>query len=151
MAFDFLRSKGRLEEASKYVAYLEEQNEVYEKANQERQQAQPGDDFEKHDLASDFIDSIPKKLAGLEEITAIYAANKVVRYLPEIPFRVLFVELRAKKRGDAGSDSILRIVVDRLDTGEVHYVVILDKTWGEAGKTITEMPGARIYENLNNG
>lgn len=150
IAFDYLRSKGRLDEASRYVAFLEEQNEVYEKANEERKWAQPGDDFEKHDLTADFVDSIPKKLAGLEEITAIYAANKVVKYLPEFPYRVLFIELRGKRRGDSDPDSILKIVVDRLDTGEIHFFALLNAKWGSTGKFISEIPGAKVYENSTN-
>lgn len=146
MAFGYLRSRGDLENAKKYASYLEEQDEVFKKARAERQAAQPNDSYTPHDLSDEFIEMIPKKLAGMDEIKAIYAANKVVRYMPEHPFRVVFVELRPKQKGDADTATIMGIVNKRLDTGEVHFVVIVDNSWRETFDMISQVPGSKIYE-----
>lgn len=155
LAFDYLRGRGRIEEAKKYAGIIDEQNEVYEKANKERAAAQPTDSFAKHDLDPEFVASIPAKLAGLDEITALYAAHKVVEHMPEIPFRVLFIELRPKgrlkNRHDAKPTAILDIVVDRLSSGEFQYFAILDHNWGNIAERLDQIPGARIYRQRGNG
>ncbi len=148
-AFTFLKSKGRNDEAAKYISLLEEQEELYEKAEAERKTASPSDQFGVHDLSIEFIDSIPRKLAGLDEVTAIFAANKIVTYFPDVPFRVLFIELRGKQKGDSDAKNILDIITDRLNNGEVNWFTILDANWGIAGKAITEIPGARVYAGIS--
>lgn len=144
LAFSYLRGKGRLEEARKYVSAIDEQNEIFEKARIERTAAVQADTWEPHDLPQDFVASIPKKLAGLDEISAIYLVHKKVQYMPEVPYRVLFLELRGKKRGDAEPGAIFNIVTNRLDTGELHYFAILDQSWGNTGKVLDSIPGARV-------
>lgn len=145
LAFSYLRGKGRLDEARKYTQLLDEQAEVYEKGVEERKGASAADDWEPHDLSQEFIDSIPKKLAGLDEIAAIYAAHKKVKYLPESPYRVLFVEVRPKKKDDSEPKAIFEIVADRLDTGEIHFFALLDQSWGETGKKLDAIHGAKVY------
>lgn len=151
LAFEYLRGKGRLDEAKKYVTAIEEQDEIYEKARKERTPAVPSDTFVPHDLPQAFIDLIPKKLAGMDEIAVIYAAHKKVEHLPELPYRVLFIELRPRQSGDADAKAVLDIVCSRLDTGEVHYFVVLDQSWGDAGKLFDEMPGSRVYDAATSG
>lgn len=149
IAFEFLRGKGRLDEAKRYANSLDEQAEMYEQAQKERQAALPGDDFKAHDLTQEFIDSIPHKLAGMDEVTAVYAVNKVVNYLPDIPYRVLLIELRPKgrfkNRNDADPSTVLDIVAKRLDTGEVHYFALLVNEWAGTKEYVARIPGSRIF------
>jgi tetratricopeptide (TPR) repeat protein len=148
-AFAYLRSKGRVDEAKEKASYLEEQNEIFEKADRERAAVYPNDQFEVHELPAEFIDQIPKKLGGLEEITAIYAVRKVVQYLPEYPYQVLFIEVRKKgrfrNRHDADPSAILKIVVDRLSTGEIQYFALLNGKFAGVKHYLDRIPGAKIY------
>jgi Zn-dependent protease with chaperone function len=144
-SFNYLRSKGRLDEARRYAALLDEQSEVYEKARIERSGISASDRWLEHDLPQDLIDSIPRKLAGLDEIVAIYVANKKVEFLPEMPFRVVFIELRGKQRGDAAANDILQIVSNRMTDERIHYVAVLNHLSGDVAGQLGSLPNARIY------
>ena len=103
------------------------------------------DSWEMHDLSDDFLNSIPPKLAGLDEIVGLYAANKQVQYLPEVPFRTLFIELRKKRSGDATPQAILEIITKRIDSEKFHYFVILDNQWAQTLDKLISIPGTRFY------
>ncbi len=147
LAFDYLRGKGRIEEAKKHAALLDEQSDVIEKANKERREPTKADNWSPHDLPSDFTDQIPKKLAGLEEIDAVYIANKQVRYLPEYPFRVIFIELRGRRKGDASPEAIVEIVAERLADARIHYFVLLNEHLGDTGKKLDAIEGTLAFDN----
>lgn len=153
LAFDYLRGKGRLDEAKRYASSLDEQAEEYEQAQKERQAPLPDDDFKEHDLSQEFIDSIPGKLAGLDEVTAIYAVNKVVKHFPEVPYRVLMIDVRPKgrfkNRDDADPSTVLDIVAKRLETGEISYFVLLINEWAGTKEFVTRIPGSRIYHRAD--
>ncbi len=148
-AFNFLRGKGRLDEARQYANSIDEQSEVFEKAQKERGAPLPGDTFEAHRLSKELVDSIPQKIAGLDEVIAIYGVNKVVKYFPEQPYRVMFIHLRKKgrikNRHDADASAILNIIVERFDTGEIHYFAILAGEWAGTKYYLDRIPGALIY------
>lgn len=150
LAFSYLRGKGRLDEARKYASSIDAQQELIEKAQKERANILPGDKFEIHNLSKDFIDTIPGKIAGLDEITGLYAVHKVLEYMPEIPYRVLFVDVRKKgrfkNRHDADPTAVLKVVVDRLDTGEFQYFALLTGNWAGTKYYLDRIPGAQIYK-----
>ena len=144
-AFDYLRSKGKLDEAGKYAAALEEQNDLYQKANIERANILSSDEFIIHDLPAEFIESIPRKLSGIDEVEALYAVRKVCFFMPEFPFHVLLVELRKKRSGDLAPQRVLEIVTRRLDTGEINWFGLLTADWQRNATEIFHLPGAKIY------
>ena len=148
--FQYLRSRGRLEEAKQYAGTIDEQYELIENARKERGQPFPGDKWLAHDLPLEFIESIPKNLAGLEEIDAIYAAHKEMKYFPEEPYRVIFVKLRKKgrlrNRNDAAPATVFDVVTKRLNTGEIHYFVLLAAGWAGTEHYLQKIPGSKIYE-----
>jgi Zn-dependent protease with chaperone function len=145
LSFEFLRGKGRLDEAKKYARDIEDQNVNFERANKERATVNLTDSFEPHDLPDEFLETIPRKLAGMEEIVSLYAAHKVVEHFPESPFRVLFIELRPKRRDDADGKTVFDIVVDRLSTGEFAYFALLDSSWWKVKNQLDQIQGARFY------
>jgi len=149
LSFDYLRSKGRFDEAAKFAALIEGRAEIHQKAELERSIVEPTDQFAPHGLSSDFVRSISKKLAGLEEISAIYAVNKVVRYMPEFPFCVLLVEFRKRQPGDASSNEIVKIVSNRLNTGEVHWIGIVNSNWRKNAKGIFDVPDAKVFSGTS--
>jgi Zn-dependent protease with chaperone function len=150
LAFGYLRGKGRLDEARAYATYIDEQNEIIEKAQKERAAVFPEDKFLIHELPDEFIEKIPQKLAGLEEISAVYAVRKDVEYFPERPFHVLFIEIRKKgrikNRHDGNASVIFKIARERLDTGEIHYFVTLAGKYAGTKHYLDKIPGARVYE-----
>ncbi len=147
LAFDYLRSKGRIDEARRYATLLDEQADEIEKANKERRGISVHDEWEPHDLPQEFIDSIPKKIAGFDEVTAIYVAHKKVRYLPEHPFRVLFVEVRGMRKGDAAPTEILKLVANRLEDDRLHYYSLLDSMSGDIGSHLDAIEYARVFHS----
>jgi hypothetical protein len=150
LIFQYLRNRGRLEEAKLYAGTIDDQYEILEKARKERLPPLPGDKWLAHDLPATFIESIPRKLAGLEEIDAIYAAHKEMEYFPEQPYRVLFVKLRKKgrfkNRHDAAATVVFDVVTKRLDTGEIHYFVLLTAQWAGTEHYLKKIPGSQVYE-----
>jgi Zn-dependent protease with chaperone function len=149
MSFAFLRRKGRFDEAKRYANSIDDQAETFKKAENERNAVLPGDKFEISDLPHEFLDSIPAKLAGLDEITSLYAVHKQVEYMREFPLRVLFIAVRKKgrirNRHDADAATILSIVMQRLSTGEFHYFVLLQGKWAGTQYYLERISGARFY------
>lgn len=149
LAFDYLRGKGRIDEARKYARDIDEQTEIIQKAQKERANIFPEDKFEIHDLPKEFLDSIPPKLAGLDEVIALYAVRKVVQYMPEFPYHVLFIDFvkkgRLKNRDAADPSTILSIVRDRLNSGEFQMFALLHGQWAGTKYYLDKIPGARIY------
>jgi hypothetical protein len=149
MAFEYLRAKGRLDEAKRYAGSIDAQAEEFEKAKRERGKPLPGANWLEHDLPEEFIASLPKKLAGMDEIDAVYVAHKEVKYFPEQPYRVLFLALRKKgrlrNRHDADPATILKVVSERLDNGQFHYFIVLAAEWAGTKYYLDRIPGARVY------
>lgn len=148
--FQYLRLKGRLDEAKSYAASVEAEYDIIAKAQKERSAVFPEDKFEIHHLTDEFLEKIPQKLGTFEEITAVYAVRKVVKYKPEIPFHVLFIELRKKgplkNRGDLAPADIINIVVERLDTGEINFFATLTAQFAGTKYYLDKIDGSRVYK-----
>lgn len=150
VAFEYLRSKGRIEEAKRYAGSIDEHAEMMKKAANERQRILPGDNWMVHDLPAEFIEKIPAKLAGLDEIVAVYAVRKVVEHMPEIPCHAIFIDVRPKgrlrNRDDADASTILSIVMKHLDDGLISYFAILAGQWAGTKYYLDKIEGAKVYE-----
>lgn len=150
MIFGYLRAKGRFEEAKVYAASAEGEQEIIEKAHSERQTLSPEDQFEIHTLPLDALEKIPPKLTSLDEITAIYAVRKVVKYFPEIPFHVIFIALRKKSRfknkNDLGPNEIVNMVAERLNFIEIGYFQVLVNEFADHERILAKIDGAKVFE-----
>ncbi len=148
VAFQYLRSKGRLDEAMTYAKAMEEEEDILQNAQVERQTVAVGDSFELHSLAPEVVEKIISKLTYFDEIVGLYLVRKVVRYRPDVPFHVLFVELKKPKRFGGGSnlnaEDILKIAVERLDDGELSYFAVLEKEMAALKPDLEKIEGAKI-------
>ena len=96
----------------------------------------------------------PGKIAGIDEINAIYAVHKAVQYMPEFPFRVMFIDLRkkgyVKNRRDADPSTVFKILVERFDTGEFHYFASPPTDeWAGTKHNIVRIPGLLSIKDRN--
>jgi len=149
VAFQFLRSRGRLQEAAVYAEHIENEQETFQKAQAERSGIFAKDKFEVHSLDQATVDGIIAKLEYFEEITAMYLVRKKLQYMPEIPYHVLFIDLRKPKtfgNKDLKVHEILKIAVDRMKDYEVNFIAVLGKTYGEMKPDLEKIEGARIFE-----
>ena len=149
LIFEYLRGKGRIDEAKKYANTAEKQYEKLGLAQKERDTVQPGDNFEPHSLPQDLIDLIPVKLGTFEEITAIYLVKKVVKYYPEIPMHVMFIDVRPTKTfnrsGDLSPSEILKIVTDRFGDTEINFFAILVTQFAALKPHLEKIEGAKVF------
>jgi Zn-dependent protease with chaperone function len=150
VAFQYLRSKGRLDEAREYAKNVEEEEETLSKAQAERQGVSVSDRFEQHSLESDVVEKIVSKLKYYDEIVAIYLVRKVVRYRPDIPFHIVFFDIkkpgRFKRGAVLGAEDILKIALERLDDGNISYFADLEKELAPIKAQLDAIDGARILE-----
>ncbi len=146
----YLRSKGRDEEAKKYVLEMEAEDEIVDLANRERSGISPNDNFERHDLDAEKIDKIGQKMRYYDEIQAMYLVRKVVRHYSEIPLYVMFVETKKKGWFGGGTtlsgEDLLNVLIERLSEFGIHYFVILEKDFESLKPRLEQIDGARIFQ-----
>ncbi len=149
LAFDYLNRKGRINEAKNYARSIDEQQEIFELAKLERQHAYPSENFVAHEIPEEFTSIIPKKLSFFEEIISIYLVKKVTVHFQEIPFHVLFVELRDKTpfkhKKDLSHDEMLKIVVNRLGYGNIDFYALMSEGMKARKPDFDKIPGALVY------
>lgn len=151
-AFQFLRSKGRIEDAKIYAANLETQQELIRKAEEERKSISSTDSFEATSMSQELIESLIPKIKYYDEILAAYLVRKAVNFLPEIPFNVLFIEMRKKgmfgNSKDLKPQELLNIILDRLKDTDVHFFAILEKDFSSMKPRLETIEGAKIFDRL---
>lgn len=96
VAFQFLRSKGRLDEAREYAKNVEEEEEVLQRAQVERSTVTAADGFEIHSLDKETVEKIKSKLNYYEEIIGLYLVRKIVKY--RLIFHFTFSLLNCENR-----------------------------------------------------
>ena len=150
VAFQYLRRKGRHDEAKIHAENIEKLYEVVQYAENERRSVAPTDDFEAHDLPAETIETIRKKLNYFEEIEAIYVARKKVQYFADVPFNVLFLDLKKKgwlKKGDQlGSQDLLNIAFERTADLNINFLVVLEKDYAGLKKRLESVENAKIFQ-----
>jgi hypothetical protein len=147
----YLRSRGRDEEAKKYVLAIEAEDEIVSLANRERSAITSEDTFDRHDFAPEKVEKIWQKMRYYDEIQAMYLVRKVVNYYSEIPLYVLFVETKKKgwlKRGEPtlNSEELLNVLIERLSEFGIHYFVILENEFASLKPRIEQIENAKIYQ-----
>lgn len=148
-AFEYLHQKGRHAEAQQYADAADEERQRIEKGQSERSYVSRGDQLVAPDPMPELVGKIEAKLGYFEEITAVYIVKKVVNYRPDVPMHVMFIGLRQKtrfrNRRDLASDEILKIVMERFDTGEISYFAVLRGQFDGLEATLDTIEGAKVY------
>lgn len=148
VAFQYLRSKGRFDEAKTYANAMEQEEELLKKAQAERQIVSHTDSFEAHALESEVVENIVSKLTYYDEIITLYLVRKVVTHRPDVPFHVLFIELRKAKRfrGEVSlnAEEILKIAVERLGDIDIGYFAVLEGQFAAVKPQLEAIDGAKI-------
>jgi Zn-dependent protease with chaperone function len=146
----YLRSKGRDEEAKKYVLAIEAEDEIVNLANRERSSVLPNDSFAPHDFPADKIERICQKMRYYDEIQAMYLVQKVVQYYSEVPMYVLFLETKKKKMFGSepmlNTQELLNVTVERLGEFGIHYFAVLENEFEPVKPRLAEIENAKIYQ-----
>ena len=150
IAFQYLRSKGMLEEAKPYAAVLDGYDDEVRAAESERQSATADDSYIPHSLPEEAVETIVRKIRYYEEIQQIYLVRKEMKHFSEIDFNVLFLRLRSgsvlQNRGDMKAGDVLNAVAERLAGIEIGYFQILDASFKNKLPQIERIPGAVIFD-----
>lgn len=150
MAFSYLRSKGRFEDARAYAENVENEQETYIEAQNERSQVTMRDEFEPHSLSEDVVRNAVSRLESYEEIVKLYLVKKIVKYYPEIPLHVLVIELRKPRKisgvSDLSTNDILKIATERLNDGNINYFMVIGSGPSDMKPALEKIKGATIFE-----
>ena len=147
LIFNFLRRKGRDSEAEKYLEEIEQQYEIIELAQKERASVSPDDRFESPNLPPEKIEPIRRILSYHEEIQNAYLVRKAVKYMPEIPFYILCLDVKVSrfKFGGVSSENVMEAVANQIGKLGVDFVLLLEKNFSGLKSEIENLAGAKIY------
>ncbi len=145
--FDFLRRKGRDDEAKVYLEEIERQYETIEAAQKERQSFTPTDNFLAHDLPPEKLELVRQTLSYNEEIQAAYLVQKAVTHLPEIPYNVLFLDVKIPrfKFGGVTAANVMEAVANQVGKNGIDFVVLLEKDYNGLKKRLEKNTETKIY------
>jgi Zn-dependent protease with chaperone function len=148
VAFNYLRIRGRHEEAKSDIETIENQQEVVQKAQKERSTIHPTDNFEPHRLSDELLESITKKISYHDEIASAHIVCKTVQYFPEIPLHVLFLTLKNNLPKGVGAVSA-QDVVDTIgkQAGElgIEYIYAFGKNDEQYKNKIAAIEKSKIF------
>lgn len=146
----YLRSKGRDEDAKKYVLAIENEQEVFDLAQKERSQILPTDNFGKHDISEEVLDKIRNRIQYYDEIQAAYLVRKEVDYYSEFPVYVMFFDMTSKKNMFSGAglnkNELLDAMVERLGEYGIHYFVVLDSDFESVRPKLAQIDNAKMFQ-----
>lgn len=149
-AFNYLRRKGRYEEAKTYAAIVEEQYDVIRNAEAQRTNIYPTDEFEASGKTPEDIEMIWKKLEFFKEVQALYLVKKVLKIYPDPPVYVLFMVLNdPRSRGEdvtLNSQEMQEIAMDRLSQTDLSFIIPLSLNSGTMFENVSKVGGALIFE-----
>lgn len=148
LVYNFLRSKGRDEQAHKYLEDIEASYEAIELAQRERASVLASDNFESPVLPPEQIENIRRTLGYHEEIQAAYLVRKAVKHLPEFPFHVLCLDVKIPrfKFGGVTSENVLEAVSNQVGNFEVNFILVLEKDFKGLESKVEKISGAKIYQ-----
>ncbi len=150
VAFQYLRMHGRLDEAREFAAILDAQQEDYQNAQRERESVTSNDSFATHSYDEATVAKIIQKVRYYEEITTLYLVRKEVQFFKEVPFNILFIEMRKRpvlgRSSDLTSSELLDIVAERLEPFEIGHFCVLNHALEPLKEKIIPIPGAKIFE-----
>jgi hypothetical protein len=130
IAFEYLKERGRGDEAERYRVRAERHADVLDAAAEERQPVSEGDELEPATLPDDLLDRVRAALARHEEVGAAYLARKRLEHLDdEHPLYVVGLIPRHRwrqlwKDADDDEPGLAERVVEELDLPfDVHVIV----------------------------
>jgi Zn-dependent protease with chaperone function len=148
--FNYLRRKGRYEEAKPYAAIMEEQYETVQKAEADRNAVNPADEFEASGKPPGELEPIWKKLEFFKEIRALYLVKKVLKMYPEPPVFVLFLDLNDPRRGGEDvvldADEMQKIAANRLYNSDIAFIIPMVRAFDSIREKLDKIDGALIYK-----
>ena len=148
IAFEYLRRKGRYEEAKPYVEIIENQQENVQKAEVERSVIHSTDHFEPHQLPDETLGLITKKISYHDEIESAYLVCKTVQFFPEIPLYVLFLTLKSnlpKGVGAVRTQDLVDTIADQAGEFGIRYIYAFGKNEEQYRKKIAAVEKSKIF------
>jgi Zn-dependent protease with chaperone function len=148
IAFDYLRRKGRHEEAKQYIETIENQQEIVQKAEKERSAVYPTDNFEPHRLADETLELITKKISYHEEIASAYLASKKVQYFPETPLHILFLTFKnnlPKGSGAVSAQDVVDTIGNQAGELGIQYIYAFGKNDEQYKNKIAAIEKSKIF------
>lgn len=142
IAFNYLRLKGRHEEAKPYVEIIETEREIMEKAERERSNVNPTDTFESHKLSAETLNSVIEKISNNDNIETAYLAAKKVQFYPDFPLHILFLYI--KQTGTINVQSIVERVSDRVAEFGIQYVYAFGNNDNQFRSRIAAIENSKI-------
>lgn len=156
LAFNYLRLKGRHDEAKRYVENIENEQETLRKAEEERRYVLASDDFEPHKLTNEALEPLRKKLSYHEEIAAAYLVCKTVRYYPESPLHVLFLAMKGKSLlksisggGGVSTEDVVNTIGNQIGEFGIQHIYTFSSKDVQYENMIKAIEKSKIYEAEN--
>lgn len=148
VAFNYLRLKGRHEEAKPYIENIEGQQEIIQKAENERRSVNPTDNFEPHQLSVEALEAIVKKISYHEEVETAYLVCKTVRYFPEVPLHVLFLTLKKnlpKGSGAVSAQDVINTIGKQASEFGIQYIYSFGNKDEQYASKIAAIEKSKIF------
>lgn len=139
----FWSLKGEKTQALKYRKKLEAHQEELALAQQERSQFRRSDRFCVPHLPSNVLLSLRQQLAQYPEITTVYLAQRIVKYLPQKPCLILGIQ-RIRK-GDS-DEELLNRLAKTLDCPSYTIIVLLNGSNRWLGQTLKRTVEEPLYQ-----
>lgn len=145
--YSFYKTHGRDDEAEEYRRSMEGKFEQLAAADRERESYRDGEELLPHDLTPEQVASIRERLAGVEEVKAVYLARKRLEHFPERPLYVLGIEsaLPWHKRSDEAEAQLIQKIINRRGIPVQAFLVSL-RSNKRTATLIKQLDDALIYE-----
>lgn len=148
VAFDYLRLKGRHEEAKPFIETIENEQEIIRKAENERRAIYPTDNFEAHTLPDETLEAVIKKISYHEEIESAHLVSKVLQYYPEIPLHVLFLTIKSKLPKGSGAvtaQDVLSTIGSQVGEFGIQFIYAFGKGDKQYKQKIEGVENSKIF------
>jgi Zn-dependent protease with chaperone function len=149
LAYDWLRERGREDEAERYRTRAEQQVEVLEAAEEERSQVTVDDELAPPALAPELVEQIRRKVSWHEEVGEAYLVRKRTEHLDEEhPFHVVALVPKhgfrtAWREADDDAEPLEERVARDLQFGDDLMVAKIGKK-SPLAERFAEIEGARL-------
>lgn len=146
VAFNYLRLKGRHDEAKPYVELMENQQEIVRQAEIERSVVNPTDDFEPHKFTDEILEKVVKKISYNEEIEAAFLVAKTLRHFPEIPLHVLYLTMKKKMPKGISAQDVVNALGKQLNEFGIQYLYTFGNKDAQYENKIAAIEKSKVYQ-----
>ncbi len=147
VAAEWLRERGRTDEAEAWEERGRERGEVLALAGEERRELPPAAVFEPSDVDDALRGALISGLADIEEIQSAWLVRRRVEHVPEVPAWVLVVRPSPGLLGFVGNDRARKVVdlaLERLPLPDGTLVVATQGTLAWTREKAAAVPGAEL-------